>query len=297
MRLLLSRVNSRESLVGYDWDRDEVFWSVPKSSFSACGICYWRDRLLVASNDTLLDWSPRGMERIPLPGRHPSLAHSVGRLDADRIGVVDTGNSVVRVFDEACRPLEPISPLAGWGELPSDAIHLNDFAATKRGVIGSCFDHRPWRAAERSHGNREDWRRGGYGLLLNLSGPTPGRIVACGLNHPHSVTADGDGVCVCSSATGEFVRFEFDHRGRLQETSSIEVTTSHFLRGALRAETGWFLGGSATRHGDVVADHAALFHLDTATGKVTSRPLPFGGEIYDILPWRENVIDSLLELA
>ena len=60
-------------------------------------------------------------------------------------------------------------PLKEWGEIPKDAIHLNDFAVTASGILASSFDYRPWRQTKEDI-TWDDWCTGGYGVILNLTG-------------------------------------------------------------------------------------------------------------------------------
>ena len=291
MQLLLGFVNADVSLLAYDWAANDVIWNVPSTTTKSCGICHWRDQLVIATDDTLSWHSKSQVIHSPLPGPHPSLAHSVHAIDGEHIGVVDTGNSSIHVFNTNRELIHTFSPIAAWGNRPPDAIHLNDFAVTHAGILASCFDYRPWRASREGY-QWKDWSQGGFGVILNIDGHPPhgmGAILACGLNHPHSLTYQNGNLYVCSSATGVFARYRFDSQNRLHLDAEWLIAQHHFLRGALDANGKWYLGGSTPRHGDRLANRTALFCFDEQTGQVIERQLPFGGEIYDILPWNPKI--------
>jgi len=167
---------------------------------------------------------------------------------------------------------------------------------TPHGVLASCFDYRPWRKV-REEISWEDWCSGGYGLVVNLTGDGQrgmGRIAGCGMNHPHSLTFRDPYLYLCSSATGDFHQFEFDAHGVMHERKRIHVTDQHFLRGVFRTGDGWLLGGSSVRHGEVMARTTALYHLNEASGKIESRTVAGPGEIYDVLPWQDDVLQPII---
>lgn len=173
MKVLLSCVNSSFSLLGFDWDRGEVFWELPSERLKVCGICYDGRALLVASDNAVTRFTPLDVNRISLSGPHEALGHSVHLINEHEFGVVDTGNSAVRVFRKNLEPSYVLNPVAHWNDVPEDAIHLNDFAVTPFGILASCFGYRPWRSVQQSL-SWEEWCRGGYGLILNLSGRNNG---------------------------------------------------------------------------------------------------------------------------
>lgn len=245
------------------------------------------------------------------------------------VGVADTGNSRILVCspDAAAgalteagsgparqTPLFPLalSPLEGWLDtapdssapgrhghapgsgawraLPQDAIHLNDFVPWHDGLLASAFSYQPFAAWKQSS---VPWQREGLGCLFSLrrrEGRTLARVVASGLDCPHSLQLHNGDVYCCSSSAGAFFRYVEDKGGLLREAQRWPVTQSHFLRGALRVEEGWLLGGSSRRH---VADGGGmclfLLHDGQPDGRGTARveQLHLGGpgEIYDIIPW------------
>ncbi len=303
MKLLISCVNSPQSLIGYDLSSREVFWQVPASTLKSCGISYFHNSLLVASDNQLVTLSEQGRSAITLQGPYAPLAHSVHPISNESYGVVDTGHSALRIYDTQGKLLQALNPVSSWGELPQDAIHLNDFVSTPFGIFASCFDYRPWRESRGEKTFRE-WCSGGYGLILNLSGHTKnnnkesgiGRVVMCGLNHPHSLCLHNESLYCCSSATGEFHKAAFLADGTLRETARIKITEKHFLRGALPQEFGWILGGSSSRHGEKMSESIALYLFNEESSEIEEVPIPLPGEIYDILPWREEVMSGATKL-
>lgn len=124
-------------------------------------------------------------------------------------------------------------------------------------------------------------------------GCTLGRIVASGLNCPHSLTVhDGDVYC-CSSPRGEFYRFTPDDDGQLRRVGLRKVTNSHFLRGVLRVEDGWLLGGSSRRH-QKDGGGMSLIRLPDS-GATEELPVAGAGEIYDILPWDDALMPAITD--
>jgi hypothetical protein len=278
-RVLLSCVNSLHSLAGYDWESEEIFWACPSRIIKCCGACYDGSDLLIASDSKVTRMTPKGVFQTQLKGPYEALAHSVHVIDEQTIGVVDTGNSRVVLLNRKGEPFNTLNPLSYWGDLPCDAVHLNDFTSTPFGILASGFDYRPWRNV-REEITWDDWCSGGYGLVMNLTGDKEmgkGRIIGCGVNHPHSLTFQSPYLYLCSSATGDFHQFEFDDFGILREINRIHVTDRHFLRGVHRVDDGWLLGGSSVRHGEVMERTTALYHLNEATWKVESRTVGGGG--------------------
>ena len=169
MRLLLSCVNSDLSLIGFDWDSGRIFWACPQKLLRVCGACYDGNDLLLSGDNHVARVTPTGYVRTELSGRYDALAHSVHVIDEDRFGVVDTGNSRVVGVNKRGEADVVYGPVDHWGDIPHDAIHLNDFAVTPHGMLASCFDYRPWRKV-REDTSWEDWCTGGYGMILNLTG-------------------------------------------------------------------------------------------------------------------------------
>lgn len=298
MRVLIGCVNSSVSLVGYDLERRQAFWYCPANVLRACGICVHQGSLWVATDNVVQRLDAVGLAPVLLPGPHDNLAHSVKPLDVDggeALGVADTGNSRVLILG-GMKALLSLSPLEGWLEgwpegeedktgpaLPPDAIHLNDFVSWKDGLLVSAFNYQPFAGVKREF---PGWKSLGLGCLFHLrrhEGRTLARIVASGLDCPHSLALWDGGVYCCSSARGMFFRYVEDEQGLLREERRWPVTESHFLRGALRVKGGWLLGGSSVRHLNEGGGMCLfLLHDD---GKLETLPLAGPGEIYDIIPW------------
>ncbi len=294
MRVLLGCVNSAVSLIGYDTDLEQAFWYCPGNVLRVCGICLHKDALWAASDGMVQRLDAAGITRTALPGPNDNLAHSIRPLDAEVLGVADTGNSRVLVLaGEGCA--FALSPLEGWGEpLPPDAVHLNDFVPWRGGVLASAFSHQPFAFWKETDLN---WKNEGWGCLYHLrryAGRTTARIVASGLDCPHSLSLRGDEVCCCSSATGTFFRYSPDEHGLLHEVERRKVTDTHFLRGCLRLGSGWLLGGSSLRRRQD-GGGMALFLLPDR-GDVRRLPVGGPGEIYDIIPWDDALMPGICRM-
>ncbi len=134
----------------------------------------------------------------------------------------------------------------------------------------------------------------GWGIICFMrrhQGHTLTRIVAGGLNCPHSLCVHEGDVYCCSSASGEFFRFREDEHGLLHEVRRWKITSSHFLRGCLRLPDGWLLGGSSQRH-QAEGGGLMLYHL-ADDGSLTAHPLGGPGEIYDIIPWDDALMPGI----
>lgn len=295
MKILLSCVNSLVSFVGYDLGARQAFWYCPADRVRACGAAYDGDALLIATDNTLTRMDAAGsIVRVSPPGPHDNLLHSVHPLEGAGIGVMDTGNSRLLVYGELDAPPVSFEPLEGWGHIPPDAIHMNDFVRTPRGLVASCFNYRPYRTVDAPG---RQWQKMGYGLLLSLEKAgkrNVGRVLAGGLSCPHSLVWHEDRLYCCASATGDFMRFAYNAHGMLVEEERVHITDGHFLRGALPLEDGaWLLGGSHIR-----SDQGAgmvLFHLG-ADNSVETLRVAGAGEIYDILPWNGAVMRPVAAL-
>lgn len=293
MRVLIGCVNSSVSLVGYDLGQRAAFWYCPANVLRACGICVHEKALWVASDNVAQRLDAEAITSLQLPGPHDNLAHSIKPLafgGGHALGVADTGNSRVLILG-GLKTLFALSPLEGWQEatdksnspsIPPDAIHLNDFISWKDGLLVSAFNYQPFAYIKREF---PGWQSLGLGCLFHLrrhEGRTLARIVATGLDCPHSLALWESAVYCCSSARGMFFRY-LEEDGLLREDKRWPVTESHFLRGALRVEGGWLLGGSSRRRqADGGGMCLFLLHDD---GRVESLPLGGPGEIYDIIPW------------
>lgn len=294
MQVLLGCVNSAVSLVGYDLDAEVPFWYCPANVLRVCGISWHQESLWAATDAVVQRLNASGIQRISLPGPHHNYAHSIKPLGEESLGVADTGNSRILVLHGE-KILMSLSPLEGWGggELPEDAIHLNDLVPWRDGLLASAFNYQPFKQWNRSS---FDWKREGWGCIYHLrrhEGKTLARIVATGLNCPHSLSEwQGDIYC-CSSSDGILFRFSPDAHGKLRETERHHVTDSHFLRGCLRVRDGWLLGGSSRRREEGQSG-MALYHLHD-NGKVRMLPVGGPGEIYDIIPWNAALMPGICQ--
>ena len=217
-------------------------------------------------------------------------------IDGSTFGVADTGNSVVRVYSTAFEHLTDLAPFSDWPQLPDDAVHLNDFAVTPYGIIASCFDFRPWRAVQSRFKDRKLWSTSGMGVLINISdGHGAGRLVGYGLNHPHTLLFSDQQLFNCSSSQGIFHSWTFNESGTLRSSKNIPVTQDHFLRGACRSGGKWYLGGSTARHNMAASRNMAVYRVNESSGTIERRPLPTTGEIYDIVPWNEDIMEPIIK--
>lgn len=247
MKFLLTCPNSENSLMGYDWDKNEIFWSVSSQVIRVCSACYNGNDLVVSSDNFVTRFAADGYYRIELRGKYDSLCHSIRVMDGNVLGVVDSGNSQVVALAKQGEVTAIFRPLEFWEDYPLDAIHLNDFAATPTGILASSFGYRPWRKVSTSM-PWERWASSGYGLVLNLTGKDGkgnGRIVGCGFNQPHSLHFESPNrLFLCSSGTGIFHMCHLNDEGLVTERKNFQITSDHFLRGACRVDDGLFLGGS-----------------------------------------------------
>ena len=289
MKFLLSCVNSLVSFVGYDLAARQAFWYCPADRLRACGAAYDGDGLLIASDNTLTRMGADGsITRVSPPGPHDNLLHSVHCLEGIGVGLMDTGNSRLLVYGDLNSPPISFEPLEGWENIPADAIHMNDFVRTPRGIVASCFNYRPYRTVAAPG---RVWQKMGYGLLLSLEKDDKrnvGRVLAGGLSCPHSLVWHKDRLYCCASATGDFLGFAYNAHGLLVEEERIHITDDHFLRGALPLDDGsWLLGGSHIRTDQSTG--MALYHLHK-NGGIEALHVAAAGEIYDILPWNGAVM-------
>ena len=132
MKVLISCVNSPQSLIGYDTDSKDIFWSVPSTQFKACGASYFHADLLISSDDYVIYFSREGGRVLKIEGPYQPLAHSIHPVNEEMFGVIDTGHSALRVYKPDFSAHAMISPLAGWPQVPQDAIHLNDLLLQRR---------------------------------------------------------------------------------------------------------------------------------------------------------------------
>lgn len=290
MLVLLGCVNSAVSLVGYDLDARQPFWYCPSNLLRVCGISWYQDALWAASDTVMQRVDDKEITRWDLPGPHENLAHSIKPLGDDLLAVADTGNSRILLYSDDKHI--SLSPLEGWGnDLPIDAIHLNDFIPWRDGLLASAFNYQPFSFWNHS---TFDWKEEGWGCIYHLrrhNGKTLARIVASGLNCPHSLVEwQGDIYC-CSSSQGSFFRFKVDIHGMLREDRRWKITDTHFLRGCLRIEEGWLLGGSSQRRSQ--DGHGMRLFILQDSGEVITLPVGGVGEIYDIIPWNRAMMPGI----
>ncbi|MBQ9405603.1 MAG: hypothetical protein IJU37_02570 [Desulfovibrio sp.] len=295
MKLLLGCVNSAVSLVGYDWDSKTTFWYCPGNYLRVCGLQATSERLWIASDNTLTSLGGKERQVICLPGPHENLAHSVKKLGQDALGVADTGNSRVLLYADGRCVLE-YRPLDGWEcPLPPDAIHLNDILSWDDGILASAFSYQPFTFLKQG---RPQWKQDGLGVIFYLrrhGKRTVSSIAASGLNCAHSLTQHGQDVYCCSSAEGSLYRFTPAGEGRLAQSQVWHVTDDHFLRGCLRVPGGWMLGGSSRRHVQGDARSGMLVYFLADSGAVEQGFVAPVGEIYDILPWDDDLMRNVAQ--
>ncbi len=297
MKVLLGCVNSSVSLVGYDTATHTPFWYCPGNVLRVCGICTSENALWIASDNSITSVSASGVRAQGLPGPMDNLAHSVKALSKDMLAIVDTGNSRVLLYNKDSNMSIATSPVEAWeGGVPHDAIHCNDVIPWRDGFLLSAFSHQPFRTVQK---HCPSWKEEGLGLIFYLrrkQGKTLTSVVASGLNCPHSLVEHEGNVYCCSSSTGEFYRFVPAGNGTLNFDRVWKVTTTHFLRGALRVEGGWLLGGSSRREKENQdnAGGMVLFYLDD-DGTVTQHTVAGAGEIYDIIPWDAAIMQGVAQ--
>lgn len=293
MKILLGCVNSTASLVGYDLESKKPFWYCPGNRLRVCGIHAAKDGLWIASDNSIQLVGPAGARIIALPGPHRNLAHSIKPMGQSGIGVADTGNSRILIYVEDTLVMS-YDPVGCWNmRIPEDAIHLNDMIEWRGGILASAFSHQPFGQWKKDF---PSWSKEGLGILFHMrrhEKQTFTTVVASGLNCPHSLALHEGHIYCCSSSTGMFYRLQEAENGVLQICKSWHVTDSHFLRGCLRVNDGWILGGSSRRYAKNDNDGGmVLFHLDDA-GTITTYPVAAVGEIYDIISWPDAIMPSV----
>lgn len=298
MKILLSCVNSLVSLIGFDLEKKRSFWYCPANKLRCCGATYDQSggALLLTHENSVIRIQPSGrIEEFPLPGPHRNLAHSIHCIGQDNIGVADTGNSRLLIYGSDLKNAIAYNPVEGWGSIPEDAIHLNDFAVTPKGLVASCFHYQPFRNTIDRHDFA--WRECGYGLILSLEKHKKtdvSKVLASGLDCPHSLVWHDNALYCCSSATGDFIRMRQDDRGFLTLESRQHITSMHFLRGALPLDDGgWLLGGSSQRRKD---DRGMALYRLRPDFSVEELYVAEAGEIYDILPWDEALMPAVTRI-
>lgn len=294
MKLLLSCVNTLVSLIGYDTEKENAFWYCPANIIRSCGISYFLDGLLIASDNSFIYLSKDKIQQFNLSGPHDNYVHSIHAI-GDQIGIADTGNSAIIIASREGQELFRYDPLEGWEQRPIDAIHLNDFLVQDHGILASCFSYKPFQSIKN---NRKTWAKGGHGLILEMrrqNNMTISRVVACGISCPHSLVESDGKVYCCSSLDGKFIELAKSHNGTLSPSSVWNIANSHFLRGALRHDQGWYLGGSAFRR-QGTGSSMVLFDLEPETSAIRTMKVANAGEIYDILPWSDRIMGPVVDV-
>lgn len=308
MKLLISSVHSDYSLLGYDSEVDRVFWKCSSDRLKACGIAYHGNDLLVATSNTVTRFNSDGTVNISrFEGRSNPLFHSIHPINDLLVGVVDTGHSQVLLLSRENEIVRSLSPFAFWGDDHHDAVHMNDFALTRHGMIASCFGYRPWRnlmtklesddsappSADTGHVDAHAGLKH-QGLLINLmenNGKETGRIVGFGFTLPHSITVIEDTLYICSSLLATFHICHISEKGLVLPDTEIKFPDAYILRGTLKHDNGWFIGGSTHRRSKL--GHAAIFEMNNTLKPVKTSYINCVTEIYDILPWRDDIMDNI----
>ena len=299
MKLLISCTNSPIPLIGYDFENNNIFWKLETNGkiFLTAGITYQDNDLILGYSNSFIRIISNGYKKHDLPGPYYSLTHSIHAINNNEIGITDTGNSCIRIFNKADKDIKILNPINHWTNIPHDALHLNDFTITPFGIIASCFDYRPWRG-QKNNETWDDWCKGNYGILINASGhnnKSKGRIVGCGFNHPHSLNYINPYLYLCSSSTGTFHICKFNNQGTISDNEHNIITHDHFLRGAYKFNNIWFLGGSTIRHGEQLSKYVEIYSFNESTKEIQKKQLNLDGEVYDILPWSEHILTPILK--
>lgn len=292
MKLLLGCVNSLVSMIGYDTIAKKSFWYCPANILRVCGLSYLDNGLVIASDNTVTQVTTSGVHRFNLPGPHENLAHTI-HTHENFLVISDTGNSRLLLKDSASEALIAYDPLSGWEDRPLDAIHLNDFIPWKKGFLASAFSYKPFHDVKK---DPKEWKKGGHGVIFYLylsNRKTVSRVVASGLSCPHSLREHNGKIYCCSSSDGEFIELTEHDNGQLYETDRTKITEQQFLRGALKHEDGWFLGGSSIRKGDT--SPMMLFNYHPENRGIDPLYVANAGEIYEVLPWKDEIMIPLVE--
>jgi hypothetical protein len=67
------------------------------------------------------------------------------------------------------------------------------------------------------------------------------------------------------------------------------------LRGACFFDNSWFIGGSTFRHDKLIADNIEIYYFDALTQTVQKKEIQGKGEIYDILPWIDEIMKPIVK--
>ncbi|MBQ9537612.1 MAG: hypothetical protein IJU79_07510 [Desulfovibrionaceae bacterium] len=234
--------------------------------------------------------SAKGLEDYKIPGKYDNYAHSVKLISDSQLAIADTGNSQIHFFDGEQFTLT-FSPLENWDSIPIDAIHVNDVLSWDSGLLVSAFSYQPFTVFKQT---KFDWQHAGLGCLYHLQRfehRTISRIVAAGLQCPHTLTQFADHVYCCASAQGDWIQFALSPQKLLYEAQRTHVTDTHFLRGALCYQDGWILGGSSRRHEDGSGGMQLYYLADD--GKIETIWQGGSGEIYDILYWDQEIMGDV----
>ena len=108
---------------------------------------------------------------------------------------------------------------------------------------------------------------------------------------PHSIKVVGDRLHVCSSNTGILHEYEFVDKS-LREINRTQITDTHFLRGSYYiSESEYYLGGSNMKE-KKGKQTACIYHVKD--GNVEERKIKGFHRIYDIVPWRDDVLNAVV---
>ena len=67
------------------------------------------------------------------------------------------------------------------------------------------------------------------------------------------------------------------------------------MRGAYFVDNGWFLGGSTRRHDELLGGNVEIYYFDTLAETVQKKEIPGQGEIYEILPWKDEIMTPIIK--
>ena len=169
-----------------------------------------------------------------------------------------------------------------WTGADQDLIHLNSIGASAGQLFVSCFGPKAEQAS---------WKTSTNGLCFNISDQD--LVVADGVQHPHSISFQGDTMFLCSSSTNEVILFE-PSRGSYQIKARLKF--HGYIRGFAYSKESYFIGQSESRQvsrsrgtengrDDTVCQSARIHVLnhDLSRSQQEIDVSSYGAEIYDIL--------------
>jgi hypothetical protein len=293
MRFLLSCPHSEYSLIGYDYDSGEVFWKL-KYPISFFGICYGQNNELFATGrNRILKFMPEGYKRARLNQfKANTRPHSVKMMKNGNMGVVDTGNSAIRVYNENLELLERHEALLGYNRI-FDCIHINDFTESPIGLLATCFGYNPYREVIDYMGRKGVWTKNRTGLVINLS-EFHGTVVFSGLSCPHSLNYYNGKLYVLSSYNQTLYCLDISGPDTLIDYK-LTLDCDKFIRGLCFAdEDDYYIGGTYLRYRRDDADTAAEFYRISGR-EIESKTIPEITDIYEVIPWREDIMRPIIE--